>query len=419
METVAKMHTMNAATQRTTLRIYLAEPVLFMRGEQGDAAGCFLRGDLVLSLARQSRLKNLQLKFEGRSITRWPRGTSTAGLTPSPGKKSIIQKREVIDDHQVILHVWEMLPAREDGTDHLLPSGVHTFPFELFLPGTLPETIETRLGSVKYSITANATRAGRLVRDITVNQEVRVVRDLPDYLIAESISIGRDWQGQLAYEISIPHKAYPVGSEIPVEMHFQPITCGTQVCEVAVELLERICVNGGGGDGGPMRIRRTTEDVISLVTDSTCGDILESVLPSSRYLTIPLPRRGSWRSASKSLLHLTCDTVHIKVSHHLRIHIRVRTAIGRFYEVVQPLGPVGILSCRVAERHEALPAYGDRSMCPCNPVFREKARVVLGGEPIICEHGNGGQAHQHVWEEHSEMGGSPPPKYEDVIEMAA
>ncbi|CAJ0758886.1 16608_t:CDS:2, partial [Entrophospora sp. SA101] len=58
----------------TNLKIKLLEPNLFLRGNSRESLGCFLRGELILILNKPTKIKKLELKFNGSSKTFWPEG---------------------------------------------------------------------------------------------------------------------------------------------------------------------------------------------------------------------------------------------------------------------------------------------------------------------------------------------------------
>ena len=59
---------------KTCLELKLVEPVIFFRGKPEEAVGCFLRGDLILNLAKEMNIRKLELKFVGRTKTLWREG---------------------------------------------------------------------------------------------------------------------------------------------------------------------------------------------------------------------------------------------------------------------------------------------------------------------------------------------------------
>ena len=69
-----------ASGNGVSVGINLAEPVLFLQGfDQNDSSHrstAMLRGSLHLKVAKNAKIKAINLKFKGTAITRWPEGLS-------------------------------------------------------------------------------------------------------------------------------------------------------------------------------------------------------------------------------------------------------------------------------------------------------------------------------------------------------
>src|SRR5581483_6619921 len=119
-----------------------------------------------------------------------------------------------------------------------LPSGTHTYPFELYLPGNLPETTNTELGTVQYFLKAKAYRS-RLSPKIRLSQQVEILRTLPEHINSQGIGFSREFNDLLSYEINIPKKAYPLGQQIPIDMKISPYIKKLKVTGVSVQVMEK------------------------------------------------------------------------------------------------------------------------------------------------------------------------------------
>ncbi|CAJ0751540.1 9106_t:CDS:2, partial [Entrophospora sp. SA101] len=102
----------------TCLKIKLMEPALFLRGNPQESLGCFLRGELILILDKPTKIKKLDLKFNGKSKTFWPEGRVYYGQQLN-SRLNIIRK----------------LSSK---CYTILQPNIYTFPFELFIPGDSP-----------------------------------------------------------------------------------------------------------------------------------------------------------------------------------------------------------------------------------------------------------------------------------------
>ncbi|KHO01204.1 arrestin domain containing protein [Metarhizium album ARSEF 1941] len=128
--------------------------------------------------------------------------------------------------------------SRSFGTsENGLDTGTQVKGFKVFYPGTydysfeLPidhhqlETIKLQYGSVKWELHASVDRAGAFKPNLHGTKEVSVVR-LPDQMSLETtepISISRQWEDQLHYDIVISGKSFPIGSKIPIAFKLTPL----------------------------------------------------------------------------------------------------------------------------------------------------------------------------------------------------
>src|SRR4051794_36368762 len=59
-------------SQSCNLQIKLIEPILYFQGIPEESLGCFMRGELIMNLAKPSKIKRIEMKFFGRMKTYWP-----------------------------------------------------------------------------------------------------------------------------------------------------------------------------------------------------------------------------------------------------------------------------------------------------------------------------------------------------------
>ncbi|PKC70841.1 hypothetical protein RhiirA1_322778, partial [Rhizophagus irregularis] len=157
----------------SNLQIRLIEPILYFQGNPEESLGCFMRGELIMNLSKPTKIKRIEMKFIGRMKTYWPQ------------------------------------------------SGIYTYPFELFLPGTLPETIQAQLGNVSYKLQATVIKA-KLSPNLHTSHHVTIIRDLSEESNSQGIAISRDWLGLINFEITIPNKAYSIGDSINIDFKTIP-----------------------------------------------------------------------------------------------------------------------------------------------------------------------------------------------------
>ncbi|CAG8736749.1 11294_t:CDS:2 [Rhizophagus irregularis] len=158
-------------------------------------------------------------------------------------------RNELCEECELINHNWTFLPSPTANSllhpssslqdnNYLLPAGIYTYPFELFLPGTLPETIQAQLGNVSYKLQATVIKA-KLSPNLHTSHHVTIIRDLSEESNSQGIAISRDWLGLINFEITIPNKAYSIGDSINIDFKTIPQVKRVQVIGLRIELNEQ------------------------------------------------------------------------------------------------------------------------------------------------------------------------------------
>lgn len=107
----------------------------------------------------------------------------------------------------------------------IFPVGDYLYSFEFPIDGSLPETIKTDLGSVKYDLEAMVERSGAFRPNLLGTMEIPVIRTPAEGSLeqVEPIAISRNWEDQLHYDIVISGKSFPLGSQIPIAFKLTPL----------------------------------------------------------------------------------------------------------------------------------------------------------------------------------------------------
>lgn len=107
----------------------------------------------------------------------------------------------------------------------MFPVGDYLYSFEFPIDGSLPETIKTDLGYVKYDLEAMVERSGAFRPNLLGGMEVPVIRTPAEGSLeqVEPIAISRNWEDQLHYDIVISGKSFPLGSQIPIAFKLTPL----------------------------------------------------------------------------------------------------------------------------------------------------------------------------------------------------
>ena len=123
----------------------------------------------------------------------------------------------------------------------IFKAGTYEYSFELPIDHHQLETTKLPFGSVKWELQATVERPGAFRPNLHGSRELSIVR-LPDQLSLEAtepISISRQWEDQLHYDIVVSGKSFPMGSKIPVAFKFTPLA-KVQVYKIRVFIAESI-----------------------------------------------------------------------------------------------------------------------------------------------------------------------------------
>ncbi|PKS13336.1 hypothetical protein jhhlp_000107 [Lomentospora prolificans] len=119
--------------------------------------------------------------------------------------------------------------------------GTYEYSFELPIDHHQLETTKLPFGSVKWELQASVERHGAFRANLNGTKEVSIVR-VPDQLSLETtepISISRQWDDQLHYDIVVSGKSFAIGSKIPIAFKFTPLA-KVQVYKIRVYIAESI-----------------------------------------------------------------------------------------------------------------------------------------------------------------------------------
>ncbi len=119
--------------------------------------------------------------------------------------------------------------------------GTYEYAFELPIDHNQLETTKLQYGSVRWELETTVERAGAFKPNLHGTKEVSVVR-LPDQMsleMSEPISISRQWEDQLHYDIMISGKSFPIGTKIPIAFKLTPLA-KVQVHKLKVFVTESI-----------------------------------------------------------------------------------------------------------------------------------------------------------------------------------
>jgi hypothetical protein len=255
---------------------------------------------------------------------------------------------------------------------YLLPAGKHTYPFEILLPGDLPETIRTNYVKIEYALEGKLTTNG-IFPHRKIRKGIEIVRTIPDHLNLQGVATAREITDTFAYEISLPKLAYPIGQTIPLDLKVSPLTKHFTIHGVKAELHEKSVHHIKGRVITSNHLVASEELPLgktNLLDDDIGGFFYERTLP----LTLP---------KCSSLVHPSCDTSILKITHQMKLIFIVSapTLAHKKLQIKVNLN-IKLLSCRCTDDHDmGLPNYETDSCYRLrDPVYQRMARLVLGDE---------------------------------------
>ncbi|ROT38183.1 hypothetical protein SODALDRAFT_312736 [Sodiomyces alkalinus F11] len=305
----------------------------------------------------------------------------------------------------------------------VFPPGTYEYAFELPIDHHQVETTKLPFGSVKWELHATVERAGAFKANLHGQQEVSIIR-VPDQLsleTSEPISINRQWEDQLHYDIVISGKSFPIGSKIPVAMKLTPLA-KVQVhklkvfCTESIEywtndrrvtrkdagrkilLLEKVAGKPldpryaashvrvlCGGELSPedrqeareaasmRRVmeasrRDTSPEPLPKPTDNLLGDLelgLESCWgPTELELDVQIPTCDQMEKSRELRVHPDCTWKNASVHHWIKVVLRISrldpddpSGTRRRHFEISIDSPFTVLNCHATRANMALPEY--------------------------------------------------------------
>ncbi|KAI1373069.1 hypothetical protein F4677DRAFT_448896 [Hypoxylon crocopeplum] len=311
--------------------------------------------------------------------------------------------------------------------------GTYEYSFELPIDHHQLETTKLQFGSVKWDLETRVERAGAFKPNLHGTKEVCIVR-VPDQLsleMTEPISISRQWEDQLHYDIMISGKSFPIGTKIPIAFKLTPLA-KVQVHKLKVFVTESIeywtndrrvtrkdpgrkilLLEKSAGkpldkqfDASDVRVlsggeltpdrrheariaaqrRRSAEasrthtapQPLPDPTDNLLGDLgLEAYWGSTEIeMNVQIPTCEQMAKDKSLRLHPDCSWKNVNVYHWIKIVMRISrldpddpAGKRRRHFEISIDSPFTVLNCRATQANTALPEYTGADQ----PMYRQQA----------------------------------------------
>ncbi|CAB5205506.1 unnamed protein product [Rhizophagus irregularis] len=180
------------------IQINLFDPVVIIRGNVNESVGSLLRGEIILTLNKPMKIGSIELKFIGRTKIVRPNG---AFGTIDKYKEEIISQNINLLSHstsnttitstssssstfpiKIFSKPLFSSPSVKERY-YTFSSGTHKLSFEIHLPGSLPGSVKSDSGSVKYKLKFKIDYITTLyLKTLSSTREVEIIRMLTDYI---------------------------------------------------------------------------------------------------------------------------------------------------------------------------------------------------------------------------------------------
>ncbi|KAJ5553284.1 hypothetical protein N7494_002662 [Penicillium frequentans] len=305
--------------------------------------------------------------------------------------------------------------AQQQRNYRMFPVGDYLYSFEFPIDGSLPETIKTDLGSVRYDLEAIVERSGAFRPNLLGTMEIPVIRTPAEGSLeqVEPIAISRNWEDQLHYDIVISGKSFPLGSQIPIAFKLTPLA-KVECHRIKVYVTENIqhwtsdksvhrlqpakkvllfekraesaststypgssmrVTAGGGIDWDHRAAAARGEEIVDRGRTNLLGNLANDsgVGPTEMEFSVQLPSCHEMRGRDEGQrLHFDTTYENIQINHWIKIVLRLskideRDPTKRRHFEISIDSPFHILSCKATQANIYLPAYSRPATDPDPP----------------------------------------------------
>jgi hypothetical protein len=464
-----------------TVSIALAEPALFLPAyDHQDPTTkklAILRGYLHLKTTKSVKIKGISVCVRGHAQTIWPDGIP-------PRKVQYHDKKDLVTHGVVYLTQGDAVLVQNDYGAHryqlatcgpcpsvrelkatgntpkemkrhsmpanqsynfrkgnppatgapaqrnyrVFPPGDYLYNFEFPIDGSLPESLKTDLGFVRYDLDASVERSGALRPNLLGAVEIPVIRTPAEGSLEqiEPIAISRNWEDQLHYDIVISGKSFPLGSQIPIAFKLTPLAkVGCHRIKVYVTeniqhwtsdktvhrlqppkkvlLFEKRAdapsastysgstmrvISGGGVDWDRREAAARGEEQVNRNNISLLGNLDNDtgVGPTEMEFSVQLPSCQAMKGREESQrLHFDTTYENIQINHWIKIVMRMsktdeKDPSKRRHFEISIDSPFHLLSCMATQANLVLPAYSSSSSGPV--ILAEELECGCPGAPV-------------------------------------
>ncbi|QGA19068.1 hypothetical protein EYB26_006756 [Talaromyces marneffei] len=310
----------------------------------------------------------------------------------------------------------------------LFPPGDYLYAFEFPIDGSMPETIKSELGFVRYDLEAIVERSGAFRPNLLGSTEIEVVRTPAEGSLeqVEPIAISRNWEDQLHYDIVISGKSFPLGAQVPIAFKLTPLA-KVECHRIKVYVTENIqhwtqdkfvhrlqppkkvllfekradlpsvstypgssmrVTAGGGVPWDQREAAARGEEQVNRGVSSLLGNLSNDVGvgPTEMEFSVQLPSCHTMKGKDEAhRLHFDTTYDNIQINHWIKIVMRLskvdeKDPNKRRHFEISIDSPFHILSCKATQGNIFLPAYSDPSSDPA--IIQDEYSCGCPGAPM-------------------------------------
>lgn len=355
----------NASSASIEVSLEREPGVFILRGSPEESPSVVVRGNIVLNTPDSMTLKRLSIRLVGDLKIRWNESfasrpnanvqyplryekhiydqefedpdftmiATSGSRTPLSGRTTPISSMTNLASYFSTAHSTGGSGTSTPVANHIR-AGTHVVPFELVVPGSIPETVEGNT-NVKYAYTLIVTaERGRFHPNLVGKKHLRFVRTLGVdlYDANHTVSVNNTWPNKIDYNIVLQSKSVAIGSRLEVGFEFQPVLKGLRLKTIHAVLVEMLQISP------PSYHTSATERVVFEKLFDV--DRPEFRGPNQWNFSLSLKLPSSLGAASQDC----AMTPHFKITHKLKVFVALKNPDGHTSELRASLPMVLFIS---------------------------------------------------------------------------
>lgn len=358
--------------------------VYLLRGNRDESPSVAVRGHVLISTPDTMTLRRVSLRLVGVLKIKWQeelpnRGSSattypiryektvferefddldlsalplSGARTPLSGRTTPIGSMSNLASYFAVGHgTGGSGTSTPTGSNHIKP-GSHLVPFELVVPGRVPETIEGNPNvQLAYVLMATAER-GRFQSNLIARKHLRFVRTLgiDTFDAAHTVSVNNTWPGKVDYNIVLESKSIAIGGRLELSFEFAPAIKRLRLGNIHIQIVEMLQLSP------PTHHSYSDERVVhSKIFDMSDPQFQG---PDRWNFTLSMKMPASLASCSQDV----ALPPHFKITHKVKVFVSLKNPDGHTSELRASL-PMALYispSIRISTGHIPSPSLNGR-----------------------------------------------------------